>query len=126
MFNEILISRANLINNIEQARRNNPNSKICVMVKANAYGVGMSEVVSVIDDYVDCYGVACFFEAEALRRLTYKDILIVGALDNIEDCVRLDIQVSIHSLADARKIKDISKSIKVHIKLNTGMNRYIY
>lgn len=124
MFNEILISRANLINNIEQAKRNNPNSKICVMVKANAYGVGMSQVVNIIDRYVDYYGVACFFEAEALRHITNKEILIVGALENIEECAKLNIQVSIHSMDDAKRIKELNKPIKVHIKLNTGMNRY--
>lgn len=124
MYNEIIISRDNLINNIKQVKSNNPKSKICIMVKANAYGVGMHEVVSVIDEYVDCYGVACFFEAETLRTITNKDILMVGALENLEECARLNIQVSIHSLTDAKRIKNLNKHIKVHIKINSGMNRY--
>ena len=76
MLNQILISKANLINNIEQINRNNPKSKVCVMVKANAYGVGMREVVSVIDDYVEMYGVACYQEAKLLRQMTKKNILL--------------------------------------------------
>ena len=61
MFNTFQISKSNLINNIKQVKLNNPNSLICAMVKANAYGVGLKEVVAVIDDHVDYYGVACFF-----------------------------------------------------------------
>ena len=124
MYNNIIISKANLINNIEQAKHSNPNSKICVMVKANAYGVGVREVVSVVDDYVDCYGVACFFEAKKLREITDKEILIVAPSDDYRDCVEYNIQISCHSIADARRIKALNLPIKVHIKINTGMNRY--
>ena len=49
MINEILIDKIKLLNNIKQVRLENPNSLLCAMVKANAYGVGMKEVVKIID-----------------------------------------------------------------------------
>lgn len=61
MFNTFKINKNNLINNIKQVKQKNPNSKICAMVKANAYGVGLEQVVPILEDYVDFFGVACFF-----------------------------------------------------------------
>ncbi|MBQ8615236.1 MAG: alanine racemase, partial [Clostridia bacterium] len=77
MFNEIIIHKSNLINNIKQVKFENPNSKVCAMVKANAYGVGDIEVVQILEDYVDFWGVACFFEAQKIKTFTNKPILIV-------------------------------------------------
>ena len=53
MFNEIHINKYNLINNIKQVIKNNPRSRICAMVKANAYGVGLKQVVEILNPYVD-------------------------------------------------------------------------
>ena len=92
MINEILISKTNLINNIKQVRLNNPNSLLCAMVKANAYGVGMKEVAKIIDPFVDFYGVACFFEAKRLKKYTQKKILILGKLDTQGQRINIDIE----------------------------------
>ncbi len=121
MLNEILINKSNLINNIKQVRLNNPRSLICSMVKANAYGVGLKEVVKILNDYTDFYGVACFFEAKQLSRYTNKKILIVGALEKkIDDRY----SYSCHSLEDVKFLKSLNKPVNIHLKINTGMNRY--
>ena len=122
MFNTFQISKSNLINNIKQVKLNNPNSLICAMVKANAYGVGLKEVVAVIDDHVDYYGVACFFEAKALARLTDKKILILGALDL--DNIDSRFSYSCNSLEELEYLIRQNIAINVHLKVNTGMNRY--
>ncbi len=122
MINEILINKTNLINNIKQVRLCNPNSKICAMVKANAYGVGMKEVVKTIDSLVDYYGVACFFEAKKLQKLTKRNILILGSLDFKE--INTQFSYSCNSLEDVKNLIKLNKKINIHIKINTGMNRY--
>ena len=122
MINDILISRTNLINNVKQVMIKNPNTLICAMVKANAYGVGMKEVVKTIDSLVDFYGVACFFEAENLKKLTDKKILILGSLDFSE--INSQFSYSCNSLTDVKKLIDMNRKINIHIKINTGMNRY--
>lgn len=121
MFNTILINKNFLINNIKQVRANNPNSFVCAMVKANAYGVGIKQVVSAIDNFVDYYGVACFFEAKILKDITEKQILIVGAL---EDKIDLRFIYSCSSLAEIKALKEKNLAIKIHLKVNSGMNRY--
>lgn len=122
MFNNILINKDNLINNIKQVKENNLNSKICAMVKANAYGVGQQEVVEILNNYVDYFGVACFFEAQNIKKLTNKKILIVGPLEKVE--IDKSFSYTCHSLQDVEFL--IGKNIKlnVHLKVNSGMNRY--
>ena len=122
MFNYIIINKDNLINNIKQVKTNNPKSKICAMVKANAYGVGQTEVVEILDKYVDYFGVACFFEAVSVSKLTNKKILIVGALE--KENVDEQFSYACHSLEDVEFLINTGKTICVHLKVNTGMNRY--
>lgn len=122
MFNKIIIHKDNLINNIKQVKFQNPNSKICAMVKANAYGVGVNHVVKVLEDYVDFWGVACFFEAKEIEKLTNKGILIVGALE--KECINEKFSYSCGSLEDVVYLISLKRKIKIHLKINSGMNRY--
>lgn len=122
MFNEILINKTNLINNIKQVKSKNQNSKICAMVKANAYGVGVKQVVKILENYVDFWGVACFFEANAIKNLTNKKILIVGPLENKNINERFSYTCS--SIEDVKFLIKLNKKINIHIKINSGMNRY--
>ena len=122
MFNKFIINKDNLINNIKQVAKQNPNSKICAMVKANAYGVGVNQVVKIIDDYVDFYGVACFFEAKNLSKLTKNKILIVGALE--KEKINSQFSYTCSSLEDVLFLKYLNKKINVHLKVNSGMNRF--
>lgn len=122
MFNDIIIYKNNIISNLKQVKAENRNSKICAMVKANAYGIGAEQVVQTIDEYVDFYGVACFFEAEKIKNLTKRPILIVGALE--ENYIDTKYSYSCSSLEDVEFLARTQLSIKVHLKVNTGMNRF--
>lgn len=122
MFNEIIINKENLINNIRQVRLNNPNSQVCAMVKANAYGLGLNQVVKMAREYVDCFGVACLFEAKKVFRLTDLPILIVGPIDRKKPDNRFI--YTCHSLDDVKFLAKYNIELNVHLKINTGMNRY--
>ncbi len=122
MVNKVLIYKDNLINNIKQVKSENPNSKVCAIVKANAYGVGSNEVVQILNDYVQFFGVSCFFEAKKIQTLTNKSILILGPVDkeNIED----GFSYTCGTREDAEFLINLNQPIKIHLKINTGMNRY--
>lgn len=122
MFNTFKILKENLINNIKQVKSKNPNSKICAMVKANAYGVGLEQVVPILEEFVDYFGVACFFEAQKVRNLSSKNILITGALE--KDKVNLDFSYACGSIDEIKFLTLLDLPIKVHLKVNSGMNRY--
>lgn len=122
MFNKILIDQQRLNNNIKQVILSNPNSKVCAMVKANAYGVGTKEVVKTIDEFVDFYGVACFFEYLCVRKFSKKPVLIVGELErqNLNE----DVSYSCSCLDDVKFLAEQNRPFKIHLKINTGMNRF--
>ncbi len=122
MFNEMLIYKDNLINNIKQVKKENLNSKICAMVKANAYGVGVDQVVPILEKYVDFFGVACFFEAKKVKELTNKKILICGPLEKMD--IDESFSYSCECEEDILYLLSLNKKINVHLKINSGMNRY--
>lgn len=122
MFNNIIINKDNLINNIKQVKLNNPISKICAMVKANAYGVGQKQVVEILNEYVDYFGVACFFEAQNVKKYTNKKVLIVGGLE--KDFIEQDFSYTCHSLQDVEFLISKEVELNIHLKINTGMNRF--
>lgn len=121
MFNTFIVDTKRLIKNIKYVRLTNPKSMICAMVKANAYGVGLSSVVKTIDNYVDYYGVVCDKEARETYRLTKKPILIVGALPNKIDTRFI---YTCHDLADIKRLIELKKDIRIDLKINSGMNRF--
>lgn len=118
----MLIYKSNLINNIKQVKQGNPNSLVCAMVKADAYGLGAKEIVQIATEFVDYFGVACFFEAQELENFTNKKILIVGPLEKSEINERFSYACS--SLDDVDFLISQDKVINTHLKVNTGMNRY--
>ncbi|MFA5389345.1 MAG: alanine racemase [Candidatus Omnitrophota bacterium] len=100
------------------------------VVKADAYGHGMSEVSKAITDYVDYFGVASLDEAGALRAIGIKKpILVVGAIlpEEIDGVIRFNTIQTVSDIDIPRRLSRLGKSrnkkIKVHIKIDTGMGR---
>ena len=122
MFNRMYIDSKKLLNNLEIIKEN-CGCKVCAMVKANAYGVGLKEVVLALKGRVDFFGVACVEEAEEVKAYASNKILIVGALEreNVKD---MSFSYTCASLDDLDFLIGLNKKIKVHLKINTGMNRF--
>lgn len=103
---------------------------LLAVIKANAYGHGAIEVADVLDDLADYYGVACIDEAIELRNAgVKKPILILGVTDEslFEDVVKYDITQTIFTLEQGEALSRIAeaagKTAKLHVKVDTGMNR---
>ena len=131
--NHYYINKNNLLKNIKIIKEKlNPETKLCAVVKANAYGVGVREVVSIVKDEVDYYAVANIEEALELRKLDKdKEILILGyvSFEDIELAVIHNLSITIISkeyfLGLTEHLKKFNlKSLKIHIKINTGLNRF--
>lgn len=106
------------------------NKKLLAVIKANAYGHGAIEVAEALDDLSDYYGVACLDEAVELRRAGIaKPILILGMTDEslFGELVCEDVTQTIFTLEQAKELSraavSMGKTGKMHIKLDTGMNR---
>lgn len=123
MLNEILINRYNLLKNLSSIKEQSDNSKICAMVKANAYGVGIKEIVKMLDENVDFFGVACVSEAVRLRKYTKNKILIVSPIER-KSVIDNDFSYTCCDVEDVEFLINKRVVANIHLKINTGMNRY--
>ena len=110
----------------------NSGTKVMVMTKANAYGFGASKIVNFLkeNDILD-FGVANPMEAVCLRKECGKDISIMVLNPLFQDFsaemyVENALEPVIYDIDDFRFLENISSTQKlcVHLKWNTGMNRY--
>ena len=70
MKNFKIIYKNNLIYNLNQFN----SKKICAMVKSNAYGHDLKDVVKIVEPYVDYFGVVSVEEGKEVRKLCDKPI----------------------------------------------------
>ncbi len=105
-------------------------TKTCAVVKADAYGHGAVRVARHINDIVDFFAVATIEEAMELRGSGIKKpILILGFThpERFAEAIKNDIRITVFDADTGRKIaekaREIGKTARVHIKLDTGMNR---
>ena len=100
--------------------------KIIAVVKSNAYGVGLKEVVSILKniDFVEYFAVASSEEGEILRSLGVRNkILVLGGIleDEVDTVLRNDLIPVVSDIRHYRIVKDLG--IPYHLKFDTGMGR---
>ena len=107
-----------------------PRALVMAVVKANAYGHGLKEVVQCLHGQVSYFGVASIEEALALRHFEIETpILLFGVPfgSAIERAIQADISLAVSSVEQAREISEQARRLKkpavVHIKVDTGMGR---
>lgn len=126
------INLESIAHNIREFRKNIPaDKKMLGIVKADAYGHGSIMTAPImLASGIDMLGVASIDEGLDLRNEKIScDILVVGAVPvwSFEVATENDISISIFSEAHLNACKQAYERTgikpKVHIKLNTGMNR---
>ena len=104
---------------------------VMAVIKADAYGCGVNEISkAAVDNGADYLAVACLDEAKQIRRNGIKvPILILGAtpLECVEDLFHYDIIPTVFEQklpeAISRYAKQTGKTLKIHVKVDTGMGR---
>lgn len=112
--------------------KNKTGAKLCAVVKANAYGHGAEEVVFSLADVADCFAVALVDEGLAIRAAACgKDILVFSPPIDEEEAYTIVTNGFIVTVPDlwtarliARTCEKYRLTARVHLKVNTGMNRY--
>lgn len=104
--------------------------EIMAVVKADAYGLGLEEIVRTIDPLsVDSYAVISIEEAQRVRAISNKPILIMGYLDTkeITDAISEGFVLSLYDKelipVFERFALRIGCQAKAHLKVETGLNR---
>ena len=106
-------------------------TKVMCIVKANAYGHGSTYVAQALQSVgADYLAVSCLSEALEIRKCGVSlPILILGYTDPSEytTLVKNNITQTVFSYDDALALSrcavSCKKTLKVHIKIDTGMNR---
>lgn len=125
-----------IIENVQSLRSLCPAAtKYCAVVKANAYGHGISEVVNILRKAsVDFFAVTSIYEAMHIKDMVLsKPILILTPMsplldsNNIYKCVKHGFHCVATSI-DAIKmvattLKDSQDVLNIHVNVETGMGR---
>ena len=115
-----------------QAFKNLTKTKLCAVVKADAYGHGSVEVASALVGVADCFAVALIDEGLSIRTAVCgKDILVLTPPLCKRDAytgIKNGFILTVSDLKTAKLITSVCReynlSARVHLKVNTGMNRY--
>jgi alanine racemase len=126
------ISLASLRNNLNVYRSKiKDKTKLLAMIKAQSYGAGLIEMAQFFEsELVDYFGVAYADEGVELRKSGITTPIIVMNPEEIafSDILEFDLEPSIYSMELLQSfihflILNQKKSIPIHLKLDTGMNR---
>lgn len=126
----IELSKKSMLHNIKQFRRIvKEGTKISVSIKANAYGHGDKEVVSILAPYVDYFQINSIEELETVRACTKKPILLLGYVGkhDIARAIGLGCIMTVFDLHHALLINTTATRLgvkqKVHISIDAHLGR---
>lgn len=128
----IEISRTQFLKNLQAIRKKIGQARFCLPVKANAYGHGLIQMSRFAEEagLIDYFGVAYLNEAIALRQAGIQSpILVFGAIheDQIESLLNLQVSFTISSRYKAERVatkcRELNKVCRVHVEVETGMQR---
>lgn len=124
-FNEILENLARVKSKLKKG------TKVCAVVKANAYGFGLRKVCSLLQNSVDYFAVSRLEEFLEYKSYNFKKpCLILTPLSEKQMliAVKNGAEVTISTNTNVAYIEKMAKilklEVKAHIKVDTGMNRF--
>ncbi|MEI6649839.1 MAG: alanine racemase [Candidatus Moraniibacteriota bacterium] len=130
MLSYVEISKDNLLHNFNTLRSLvRPGVEVVAVVKANAYGHGQNEVVSILEPIADRFQVDDLAELRLLREISQKSVLVLGYVAESEIAEMLDLG-GIPCVYDAGQIRTINAAAKrsgtratVHVKIDAELGR---
>ena len=124
---ELLIDPSIVRNNISYLRNKiDISSNFMAIIKSDAYGHILSNIVKDIDDLVDGYGVVRLEEAVEIRQISSKKILLMQGVYTQEDFIEArenSLDLVIHNNHQFEIVKNNNSYENLWFKVNTGMNR---
>ena len=121
------INLPNLLDNFKNVQNIVKDKTIIPVVKADAYGHGDIEVTRYLHDRgVDYFAVSLLEEALKLRENFPKiEILVMGIIENDGLLIASEnnISVTISNSDQLESVRKLVNPLKVHIKIDSGMNR---
>ena len=130
MLNKAIINLKNLKENALKIKEKLGKTKLCAVIKADAYGHGAEMVASALYNIADCFAVALVEEGVFLRLSGInKEILVLlpPFLQDVKRGVAYDLAFTVENTRQLALLEQEclaqNKFINVHLKINSGMNR---
>ncbi len=122
--NKVVISAQALRHNLALYRELAPGKQVCPVLKANAYGHGLTEVARSLDsEKPEFFVVDSLHEAYALKKAGIKSKILILGYTFPENLLRKKLPFHF-AVSDLGTAEALSKyRAKVHLKIDTGMNR---
>ncbi len=123
----IRLSRTAFLHNLDVLRNLAPRSRLCPVVKANAYGHGLKAILDIlVNQKIEWLGVHSLEEAVHLRGAAYVgNILILGYVEREEctEAIEQQCSLGVCNLETLKTLAALGKPCRVHLKLETGTHR---
>lgn len=124
------ISKENVLHNISLFQDFLPKgNELVAVVKGNAYGHGLKEVVSIAEEYVDAFQVDDMDELREIRKYTQKKVFIFGYVlqSDLEESLELGGILGVYNTEIVIALNKIgkkqNKKVVVHLKVDTLIGR---
>ena len=126
---EILISKENLLSNLNTYKQKYKNHLFAPVLKSNAYGHGLLEVARIFDDdeSVPFLSVDSYYEARILRDEGVKKHILIIGYTFPEIIKRNGLKKISFVITDLEQLEEVALGLKrpanIHIKFDIGMHR---
>lgn len=124
--NIIHIHKKNILRNIEYIQSLQPNSFLFPVLKSNAYGHGIKQMVKILSKIDVPYVVVDSYpEYQIVKKNSDKQILIIGETlpDNYRKFDFSRTAFAVYNIQSLEALGKLHKKVRIHIFLNTWMNR---
>ncbi len=125
----IELSASNLEHNFSALRRLSRSAAMIAVVKANAYGHGLKEVITLLQRlHPWALGVAYGDEALLLRQLGYRGRIIVLSYwtpSQLRELVQVGVELVVWDWSSWRAVQALAtrRTVRIHLKLDSGTSR---
>lgn len=124
VLNLIEINKKNLLNNYDFFC--GLGQEVWPVLKANAYGHGISQVTKILlERDFEYFVVDGYHEVLEIRKITKRPILMIGSIlpSNFSKIKWKNLAIMVQDSLLIKELGKLNKKIKIHLKVNTGMNR---
>jgi alanine racemase len=124
--NMIEISRSAFLHNFDLLKKKYKVEHIIPVLKSNAYGHGLENILNILDDReVPYVAVDGYNEALEVRAFGDVDVLVMATIlpENFSKIETKRTAYVIQDMSVLNVMTNIRRAIKIHLEFNTGLNR---
>lgn len=125
-YNLISISREAILHNYDLFQSIQPNSNIWPVLKSNAYGHGITQVAGILKARQFEYLVVdSYYEALEVWKVSTQKVLLIGIspIQNLKYFNYSKTALVVYNINILKELGRLRRRIKIHLKINTGLNR---